>query len=183
MRMSQFQGYANTYPPYGYAPPWQPPAPYYPQAPLQHFTPPEKPEVERVERVEVVENNEVQSRPRPDRINDLFERLKQEWTVEELNFSMNRISMAGLILGLMFLGSIFFLLGFLVAVNLYTGKPAPQAQPRTYMPTEGAVLSGRTGTQPLMQQIPGQQQRMPMQQDNKIQSQARIPSFQPRTLG
>jgi hypothetical protein len=69
------------------------------------------------------------------------------WIKEELNFSMNKISMAGLLFGLMFLGSVFFLIGFLVAVNLYGTKhvSGPELQPRSLIPSYGAQLSGRTG--------------------------------------
>ncbi|PIZ32525.1 MAG: hypothetical protein COY39_05495 [Alphaproteobacteria bacterium CG_4_10_14_0_8_um_filter_37_21] len=131
---------------------------------------------------------------------NFIERFKKDWTIEELNFSMNKISMAGLIFGLMFLGSLFFLIGFLVAVNLYDKKPDPMCvQPKMYMPTQGAVLSGQAGTAvPMgspMPQTPrmahphaglGMQQggRMPtsMQQGQPMpyQGQGRIPSFQMR---
>jgi len=128
-----------------------------------------------------------------------IERFKKDWTIEELNFSMNKISMAGLIFGLMFLGSLFFLIGFLVAVNLYDKKPDPICiQPKVYMPTQGAVLSGQAGTtipmsspmphSPRMAQSYGslgmQGGRMPtsMQhtQPMPYQGQGRMPSFQMR---
>ena len=70
------------------------------------------------------------------------------WIKEELNFTMNKISMAGLLFGLMFLGSIFFLIGFLVAVNMYGGKPVTfqaQQHPRSLLPSHSAQLSGRIG--------------------------------------
>ncbi|HCU06448.1 MAG TPA: hypothetical protein DIC42_02540, partial [Holosporales bacterium] len=130
---------------------------------------------------------------------NFIERFKKDWTTEELNFSMNKISMAGLIFGLMFLGSLFFLIGFLVAVNLYDRKPDPICiPPKIYMPTQGAVLSGQTGTTvPMSAPMPHtprmaqshsglgmQSGRMPtsMQQAQPIpyQGQGRMPSFQMR---
>lgn len=128
-----------------------------------------------------------------------IERFKKDWTIEELNFSMNKISMAGLIFGLMFLGSLFFLIGFLVAVNVYDKKPDPICvPPKIYMPTQGAVLSGQAGTAvPMGSPMPytprmahsnsglGMQGgRMPtsMQnaQPNPYQGQGRMPSYQMR---
>lgn len=86
---------------------------------------------------------------------DLLKRIQSQWynawyktwIKEELNFSMNKISMAGLLFGLMFLGSVFFLIGFLVAVNLYGTKhvAGPELQPRSLIPSYGAQLAGRTG--------------------------------------
>lgn len=130
---------------------------------------------------------------------NFLERFKKNWTIEELNFSMNKISMAGLIFGLMFLGSLFFLIGFLVAVNLYDHKPDPVCiPPKIYMPTQGAVISGQTGsTVPMSAPMPHtprmaqphsglgmQGGRMPtsMQHAQPIpyQGQGRIPSFQMR---
>lgn len=47
------------------------------------------------------------------------------WLLEELSFSMNKISLAGLIIGLMVLGSLFFVIGFLAAVATFgTGNTA-----------------------------------------------------------
>ncbi|CAO5681768.1 MAG: hypothetical protein HEEMFOPI_00608 [Holosporales bacterium] len=73
----------------------------------------------------------------------------KNWIREELYFSMNKISLAGLFFGLMFLGSIFFMIGFLVAVNLYGHKSQPQyvVEQRSVIPSQGAVLSGRTNQQ------------------------------------
>ncbi len=132
-------------------------------------------------------------------IYNFLERFKKDWTTEELNFSMNKISMAGLIFGLMFLGSLFFLIGFLVAVNLYDHKPDPVCiPPKIYMPTQGAVISGQTGTTvPMSSPMPHtprmtqphsglgmQGGRMPtsMQhaQPMPYQGQGRMPSFQMR---
>ena len=83
---------------------------------------------------------------------------------------MNKISLAGLLFGLMFLGSIFFLMGFLVAVNLYGHKTnaQPIAEYRSIMPQQKAVLTGRT-TQiaPSTENIPAQ---------SSLDSNARIPS-------
>lgn len=41
------------------------------------------------------------------------------WLLEELSFSMNKISLAGLIVGLMVLGSLFFVIGFLAAIATF----------------------------------------------------------------
>jgi hypothetical protein len=114
------------------------------------------------------------------------------WIKEELNFSMNKISMAGLLFGLMFLGSVFFLIGFLVAVNLYGGKQlvGPESQTRSLIPSYGAQLAGRTGQPMNAQYIPVN--NMPYKSQNtahiptSFQSQnvvtnaskARTPSFQ-----
>jgi len=87
----------------------------------------------------------------------------------------------------------------LVAVNLYDKKPDPICiQPKVYMPTQGAVLSGQAGTtipmsspmphSPRMAQSYGslgmQGGRMPtsMQhtQPMPYQGQGRMPSFQMR---
>ncbi|WP_032113700.1 hypothetical protein [Candidatus Paracaedibacter symbiosus] len=49
--------------------------------------------------------------------------LTYNWLLEELSFSMNKISLAGLIFGLMVLGSLFFVIGFLAAVATFgTGR-------------------------------------------------------------
>ncbi|MDP2193139.1 MAG: hypothetical protein Q8K36_01235, partial [Alphaproteobacteria bacterium] len=94
-------------------------------------------------------------------IADHLDDMIKDWTNEELNFSMNKISMAGLIFGLMFLGSIFFLIGFLVAVNLYDQKPDPLCpQPRIFLPSNGAMLSGQVGVSPMASNMP-MTQRLP----------------------
>lgn len=55
--------------------------------------------------------------------------LKRQWIDEELFFAMNKLSLLGLVIGLMFLGALFFLSGFLMAVNLYgIGAPKSAAQ-------------------------------------------------------
>lgn len=55
--------------------------------------------------------------------------LKHQWINEELFFAMNKLSLLGLVITLMFLGTLFFLSGFLMAVNLYgIGDPKGQAQ-------------------------------------------------------
>ena len=95
--------------------------------------------------------------------------------------------------------TITLILSFLVAVNLYDKKPDPMCvQPKVYMPTQGAVLSGQAGTAvpmsspmphtPRMAQSNGglgmQHGRMPtsMQhaQPMPYQGQGRMPSFQMR---
>lgn len=145
------------------------------------------------------QNKQVKKTKEKTTIYHFLERSKKNWTTEELHFSMNKISMAGLIFGLMFLGSLFFLIGFLVAVNLYDHKPNPVCiPPKMYMPTQGAVISGQTGTTvpmgapmphtPRMAQshnnLGMQNGRMPtsMQHAQPIpyQGQGRVPSFQMR---
>jgi len=48
---------------------------------------------------------------------------------EEIAFSMNKLSLTALLGGLMFLGALFFVSGFLVAVNVYTAKSLPNIIP------------------------------------------------------
>ncbi len=70
---------------------------------------------------------------------------KRLWIDEELFFAMNKLSLLGLVIGLMFLGTLFFLSGFLMAVNLYgIGAPktevqlaAAQSLNPQHMPTPG----------------------------------------------
>ncbi|RZI46875.1 hypothetical protein [Candidatus Finniella inopinata] len=61
---------------------------------------------------------------------------KNNWLDKELFFAMNKLSIAGMVAGLMFLGALFFISGFLLALNLYIlpshqipsqimGAPAP----------------------------------------------------------
>ncbi len=52
---------------------------------------------------------------------------KRLWIDEELFFSMSKLSLLGMVIGLMFLGALFFLSGFLMAVNLY-GIGAPKTE-------------------------------------------------------
>lgn len=103
--------------------------------------------------------------------------MLKNWTKEELNFSMNKISMSGLIFGLMFLGSIFFLIGFLVAVNLYDQRPDPLCPPqRVFLPSNGAMLSGQVGVAPMASGMP-MTQRLPTPPQNMQGMQStRMPS-------
>jgi hypothetical protein len=51
------------------------------------------------------------------------QRMIRSWLLEELSFSMNKMSLAGLVFGLMVLGTLFFVIGFLAAVATFgTGK-------------------------------------------------------------
>jgi hypothetical protein len=102
----------------------------------------------------------------------------KNWMKEELYFSMNKISLAGLFFGLMFLGSIFFLIGFLVAVNLYGNKPSPsvQIQQRSVMPTQGAMLSGRTNQMTDATTYPAGMAAQPMPQNGSLANAGRLPS-------
>lgn len=73
----------------------------------------------------------------------------KEWIQKEYDFSMNKISMTGLIFGFMFLGSIFFLIGFLVGVNMYGTGSAPEQTQRNYLPTRSGMITARTGVAPM----------------------------------
>ncbi|CAO4841349.1 MAG: hypothetical protein CNLJKLNK_01117 [Holosporales bacterium] len=122
---------------------------------------------------------------------ELFQKEWHEtWINQELNFSMNKISVAGLLFGLMFLGSVFFLIGFLVAFNLYshnTGNTAVTQVYRSVMPSQTAVISGTGGMAPNAQHVPsGSLQsvsRAPSSFNPKVNAsssfeKARVPSFQ-----
>lgn len=68
---------------------------------------------------------------------------KRLWIDEELFFAMNKLSLLGLVIGLMILGALFFFSGFLMAVNLYsigapnaTGQLAVNYNPQ-HMPSPG----------------------------------------------
>jgi hypothetical protein len=103
----------------------------------------------------------------------------QSWMKEELNFAMNKISVAGLFFGLMFLGSLFFLIGFLVAVNLYGHKSAPSmlTEQRSVMPSQGAMLSGRTNQMMNTTAYPsGMVAQQPLPQTGSLQQNGRMPS-------
>jgi len=115
----------------------------------------------------------------------------QQWIKQELTFSMNKISITGLIFGLMLLGSIFFLIGFLVAVNLYTPK-AVDFQERSLVPSSAAVMSGRvaqpmqanalrenTGSLNSAARMPSSTLQTP--QIHSSFSKSRVPSFQMST--
>lgn len=70
--------------------------------------------------------------------------FKHQWIDEELFFTMNKLSLLGLVITLMFLGTLFFLSGFLMAVNLYgIGDPKGQAQMASlnqpHTPTPGYI--------------------------------------------
>lgn len=70
--------------------------------------------------------------------------FKHQWIDEELFFAMNKLSLLGLVITLMFLGTLFFLSGFLMAVNVYgIGDPKGQAQMASvnpsHMPTPGYI--------------------------------------------
>lgn len=87
--------------------------------------------------------------PKPTRSKSYFQEsssflnlLKRQWINEELFFAMNKLSLLGLVITLMFLGAVFFLSGFLMAVNVYgIGDPKAQAQMASvnpsHMPTPG----------------------------------------------
>ena len=49
----------------------------------------------------------------------LFASYKNNWLDKELFFAMNKLSIVGMVAGLMFLGTLFFISGFLLALNLY----------------------------------------------------------------
>ena len=52
-----------------------------------------------------------------------------DWLNEELTLTMSKLSLLGMVFGLMFMGALFFVVGFLSAVTMYgTGKPDSSAQ-------------------------------------------------------
>jgi hypothetical protein len=57
------------------------------------------------------------------------QRLYQYWVYEEITFSMNKISLLGLVLSLMFLGALFFTMGFLVAITTIPPKTESPTHP------------------------------------------------------
>ncbi|MBY0462009.1 MAG: hypothetical protein K2Q34_02390 [Alphaproteobacteria bacterium] len=70
--------------------------------------------------------------------------FKSQWIDEELFFAMNKLSLLGLVITLMFLGTLFFLSGFLMAVNLYgigdsKGHAQMASMNPSHMPTPGYV--------------------------------------------
>ncbi|HXF90404.1 MAG TPA: hypothetical protein VNJ29_00575 [Candidatus Nitrosotenuis sp.] len=67
------------------------------------------------------------------------------WLLEELSFTMNKMSLAGLVFGLMVLGTLFFVIGFLAAVTTLS-TPSPSLQPQTSWSS--------ASTAPTMQQTP-----------------------------
>ena len=48
---------------------------------------------------------------------------KYHWVNKEFLFAMNKLSIVSMIVGLMFLGALFFISGFLLAINLYVSGP------------------------------------------------------------
>lgn len=56
------------------------------------------------------------------RTQTFLELCKKNLLTEEISLTMNKLSMLGLLFVLMFLGTVFFLSGFLVAVNVYNAK-------------------------------------------------------------
>lgn len=91
--------------------------------------------------------------------NRFFKHSNLSWLEEEVPFSMNKISIFGLIFGLMFMGALFFLTGFLAAVSMLglsshkDNAPELMAQhsPHTPSPNAAMLVSNRPfpeGTQP-----------------------------------
>lgn len=58
----------------------------------------------------------------------LLDRVHRYWIYEEISFSMNKLSLFGLVFGLMILGALFFTMGFLVAVATLNHRTTQQAQ-------------------------------------------------------
>ncbi len=50
------------------------------------------------------------------------------WIIQEFWFAMNKLSIFGLMMGLMFLGALFFAVGFLVAYKTFPESPKPPTQ-------------------------------------------------------
>lgn len=85
---------------------------------------------------------------REKRYETVGELLRRYFLLEEVELVMNKLSMFALLFGLMFLGTIFFLTGFLVAVNVYSPKPIeipqlahdPLTRP-THTPSQNPVVN------------------------------------------
>lgn len=79
------------------------------------------------------------------------------WCNEELQFSMNKISIAGMVFGLMVLGTLFFVGGFLTAFIFYGSEPimpayvvaAPQTQQSWAMANNGVPTYQQQGGVPV----------------------------------
>lgn len=66
------------------------------------------------------------------------------WLSQELSFTMNKMSLAGMVFGLMVLGTLFFVIGFLAAVA--TLGPTPQAtQHNSWATVNGPTGAGAAG--------------------------------------
>lgn len=62
------------------------------------------------------------------------------WIEKEVFFAMNKMSIAGMVIGLMFLGALFFISGFLLAINLYSSSyhPFPEVKASVQTPLHRA---------------------------------------------
>ncbi len=116
---------------------------------------------------------------------------KNNWLDKELFFAMNKLSIVGMVAGLMFLGALFFISGFLLALNLYVlpnhqtpvaaiadvnphraspnalsaaHRPTAKAPPPATVPQQYANVGGVTMMPPPHKptQAPVQQQPQPM---------------------
>ncbi len=71
---------------------------------------------------------------------------KTTWLLEELSFTMNKMSLAGLVFGLMVLGTLFFVIGFLAAVaTLGTNSKQTHHSWATLSSGPGAAAGAATG--------------------------------------
>lgn len=77
--------------------------------------------------------------------NSLWKEFKRVYFQEVLRFTMNKATFFTLIFSFMFLGCIFFLMGFLTATNIYNHKThhSVVAEAKQHLPSEQAVLQGR----------------------------------------
>lgn len=87
---------------------------------------------------------------REHRTDTLSQHLKRYFLLEEVELVMNKLSMFGLLFGLMFLGILFFLTGFLVAVNVYAQKPVQipmisQGEGTSHMPSSNPAVNVAQG--------------------------------------
>lgn len=74
---------------------------------------------------------------------------KPTWLLEELSFTMNKMSLAGLVFGLMVLGTLFFVIGFLAAVATLGTNTKPThpswSSLNSAPPQMQAAIAGGTG--------------------------------------
>ncbi len=91
------------------------------------------------------------------------------WLDKEIFFSMNKLSIAGMVAGLMFLGALFFISGFLLAFSLYG-----VSVPKTIMNPLNAELTGHR---------PSSNAFVPTHKPSALRSAATVPSQYARVGG
>jgi hypothetical protein len=77
--------------------------------------------------------------------NSLWKEFKRVYFQEVLRFTMNKATFFTLIFSFMFLGCIFFLMGFLTATNIHNHKShnSLALEAKQHLPSEQALLQGR----------------------------------------